>query len=303
MKHIIPYFLIFCFFASLNGQDAAIKKINLAVLELEGKNVSQAEASILTDKLRGEFVRSGRFQVIERGQMETILKEQGFQQSGCTDQSCLVEMGQLMGVERMAAGSVGKIGNMFLVSVRMIDVAKGQILATAEEERDGSIEEVLKSAIPAVVQALTDNTIGTPSSSVRLPPFASKPKGGLKPAAATCLMSDARVGLAMNEGQDVTIYDWMNFCGNVVQASGLGILIKAYTSYETGFQKAGARGFCVSYCMGPRAGSMLPEYKIRSIEKLLCIPVVNIYPTLAISMEAYSGKTLTQVIEEEKLKR
>ena len=64
---------------------------HIAVLDLEAVSVSLSEARTLTDKLRGELVRIRKFQVIERSQMEEILNEQGFQQTGaCNIDECFV---------------------------------------------------------------------------------------------------------------------------------------------------------------------------------------------------------------------
>ena len=43
---------------------AFAQDITIAVLEFEGKGVSQSEASILTDRLRDEIFNTGSFNVI-----------------------------------------------------------------------------------------------------------------------------------------------------------------------------------------------------------------------------------------------
>jgi len=78
---------------SLDAAQTAVKKINIAVLDLEGKGISSIEASVLGDKLRNELILTEKFDVIERGQMQSILKEQGFQQTGCTSSECAIEAG------------------------------------------------------------------------------------------------------------------------------------------------------------------------------------------------------------------
>ncbi len=69
-----------------------VAQTNIAVLEFDGKNVSSEEASALTDRLRIELFKTNRFSVIEREKMDTILKEQGFQMSGCASDACAVEI-------------------------------------------------------------------------------------------------------------------------------------------------------------------------------------------------------------------
>ena len=103
--------------------------VNIAVLDLEPRGGLSAEEILsLSDRLRGEFVETGKFTVLERSQMDQILKEQGFQQTGvCSDASCMVEMGQLLAVQKMVGGSVGKVGKVFSVNLKIIDVKTGRI--------------------------------------------------------------------------------------------------------------------------------------------------------------------------------
>lgn len=125
-------------------------------------------------------------------------------------------------------------------------------------------------------------------------------KGGVGPCLATCIFSDTRIGLALNEGKEIETYDWITLASSFV---GLTPVAKAYAAYENGYKQAGMTGFCVGYLWGPRPGRMFDEYKLRSKEIMLCIPCVQLYPMIALPCEAYNGKTLTEVIEEEGLKR
>jgi hypothetical protein len=128
--------------------------VNIAVLDLEADGISASEAKTLTNKLRGELFKTGKFTVVERGRMDEILKEQGFQQAGCTSQECAVEVGQLLGVDRMIAGSIGKVGSIFLVSLRLLDVGQGKIIQNVDEEISGTIEDVLISGIGRVAKKM-----------------------------------------------------------------------------------------------------------------------------------------------------
>ena len=93
-------------------------KLNIAVNDLSGKGIEKSTAGIISDRLRSELIKTGVFRVMERNEMENVLKEQGFQKTGaCDDASCLIEVGQILGVDRMVAGSVGKVGNFFTISL------------------------------------------------------------------------------------------------------------------------------------------------------------------------------------------
>lgn len=136
----IPLFALIILLIANNTQSSPLP---IAVNDLEAKGIQKSEASIISDKIRTILFDSGKFSVLERAQMEEILKEQGFQQTGCTDQTCAVEIGQLLGVKYMVAGSIGKLGKTFLISLRMIDVATGKVLISEDMDCKCSIEDVL----------------------------------------------------------------------------------------------------------------------------------------------------------------
>ncbi|MCK4445562.1 MAG: hypothetical protein KAW56_00610 [Candidatus Marinimicrobia bacterium] len=123
---------------------------NIAVIEFSGKNISKDETSILTDRLIIELVNTNKFTVLEREKMDEILKEQGFQISGCTSNECVVEIGQLTGVEKVVAGSIGKVGDIYSISARIVSVETGKILATATYDYKGDIGNLLEKGMKII---------------------------------------------------------------------------------------------------------------------------------------------------------
>ncbi|RMH63237.1 MAG: DUF2380 domain-containing protein [Calditrichaeota bacterium] len=115
----------------------------IAVLDLRGEGVTNSEAKTLTERLRSRLVNTGAFIVLEREQMNEILTEQGFQQSGCVSDECLVEIGRMVGVQQMVGGSIGKIGQTYTLDLRIIDVETGRILRTVSEDYRGSADGLL----------------------------------------------------------------------------------------------------------------------------------------------------------------
>lgn len=98
-------------------------KDNIAVMELE----SNTDVSGFSSRLRSELFKTGKFTVIERSQMNMILKEQGFQQTGCTSTEYAVEAGQLIGVKKIVIGSIDRISYMYSINIRIVDVETGKI--------------------------------------------------------------------------------------------------------------------------------------------------------------------------------
>ena len=122
-------------------------RVALGVLDLESGTIPAAELRVLSDRLRVELFNTGQFRIIERERIDAVLQEQGFQLSGCTAMSCVVEIGELIGVRKMVAGSVGKVGDVYSLTLRIIDVESGAIERTAVQDCRCSLQQLLTSTI------------------------------------------------------------------------------------------------------------------------------------------------------------
>ncbi len=130
------------------------KAIPIAILDFEANGISQTEAIALTDRLRNELFRLGQFEVVERGLMEDILLEQDFQLTGCTTNDCLVEVGRLIGARQVVGGRISKLGAMFTVSARVVDVETGKVLGVSDYDLRGGLEEMLTVGMKQVAHGL-----------------------------------------------------------------------------------------------------------------------------------------------------
>lgn len=129
---------------------------SLAVLSLHAKGMEESDAAVLTDVLRSKIGEDKNIDVIERSRMEEILKEQGFQMSGaCSESSCAVKAGQVLGVKNIVMGSVGLIGKTYTLNVRIVDVSSGKIEKEVTEYHKGSKDGLLTDVVPLVVSKLT----------------------------------------------------------------------------------------------------------------------------------------------------
>ena len=137
------------------AQDLAEGKKTVAILDFEGRGISVMEAATLTDRLMSEMVNTDAIIMVERNQMDEILQEQGFQQSGCTTNECAIEIGQLMNVEKIIGGSVNKVGNTFSSSIRMINIFNGNIEKIISFDYSGPIDEMLKRGMKKIAIELT----------------------------------------------------------------------------------------------------------------------------------------------------
>ena len=98
----------------------ARNRITLAVLDFEGKNTSQETAEAVTELLRTSLFNTGRFTVVERAKVAQILEEQQFQSSGLTHMDQAVEIGRLLNVQKIMAGSLSRLGETFVMNTRIV---------------------------------------------------------------------------------------------------------------------------------------------------------------------------------------
>lgn len=126
------------------------RKPTVAVLDFEPVDVSKLEAVMIGDMVREELVRQGRFTVLERKNMNAILKEQSFQATGCSTEECRVQMGQLLNAEIVVSGQLVKSGETWQVTAKALDVATAKIVNAARVD----VEDLAKAG-PALEQLVT----------------------------------------------------------------------------------------------------------------------------------------------------
>ena len=142
-------------FKGLNYSAPTETLTNIAVVDFIGNNISDGEVNALTDRLRVELFKTKHFKVIEREMMQEVLKEQGFQQSGCTTDKCMVRIGRLVGVEKIIGGSISKVGNVYSVSSRIVNVETGEIEKSEVYDYIGEIGQLLTNGMRMVAIGLT----------------------------------------------------------------------------------------------------------------------------------------------------
>ncbi|MGH7568176.1 MAG: CsgG/HfaB family protein [Gemmatimonadales bacterium] len=99
---------------------AALPKRRVAVLDFDYATVHAYVVDIfgsdqdigkgIADMIVTNLVRNGTYAVIERKQLDQVLREQNFQQSGRADASSAVQLAKLLGVDAIVIGSITEFG-------------------------------------------------------------------------------------------------------------------------------------------------------------------------------------------------
>lgn len=142
------YLLLLIFISTTLATNVALKSLNQ-------EGVDSVTAELITERIRLELFRTNQFRVMERNEMESVLKEQEISASGlCNEMSCDVELGRLLSVEKVITGSVGKIDSLYILSLRLINVETAQIEQVADVDVEGSLQKLFSVAIPSLVNEL-----------------------------------------------------------------------------------------------------------------------------------------------------
>ena len=146
----MKYLSLILFVIPLFGQQT------LGVIDFKGKGVSKTEASALTDRFASELFKLNIYTLVERDRIGEILTEQGFQQSGCTTSECAVELGKMLGTELIITGAISKVGNVFSVASRIVNVESGKIEKMSDYDYQGEIGQLLIGGMENAVKKLVE---------------------------------------------------------------------------------------------------------------------------------------------------
>jgi curli biogenesis system outer membrane secretion channel CsgG len=119
MKRISVLLLALAIGAGTLAAQAPTKR-RIAVLDFDYATVHQWVYDIfgsdqdigkgIADMLVTNLVRNGTYSVIERKQLDQVLREQNFQQSGRADPSSAVQLAKILGVDAIIIGSITQFG-------------------------------------------------------------------------------------------------------------------------------------------------------------------------------------------------
>ncbi|MCB4792801.1 MAG: PorV/PorQ family protein [Elusimicrobia bacterium] len=133
-------------------KDIKGKQLNVAVLDFQAlAPISMSEATFTTEIFRSSLVKSKRYKIVDRNNMEKVLAEQGLQQTGCTSNECAVKMGKLLNVNKIVSGTFGKLGAHYLLTISVLDVETSEIIY--------SDKAFCKELTPDQVQLMTDGLL------------------------------------------------------------------------------------------------------------------------------------------------
>jgi hypothetical protein len=106
----------------------------ISVLDFDASGISSSEARVIVDFITSHIVETDKYIVIDRMQREANLEEIEFSYQDCSDEECQIEIGRLLSANQIVIGSLGKVGNRYILNIRLILVETGETLRSVSEK-------------------------------------------------------------------------------------------------------------------------------------------------------------------------
>jgi len=125
--------------------DISGKKLAVVGLTSATKNLSQDVLDGMTTFLENAFVNVGSVSIVDRSDIDKIMKELELQSSDAfaSSDTAAVKVGKLSGADIIVTGTVSLVGKKYYLNVRLISVETGEVLASSiasADSPDGFLE-------------------------------------------------------------------------------------------------------------------------------------------------------------------
>lgn len=143
-------------------------------MRLEPRGLSAADEQnipvLVTDALSLDVERLSRCQVISQSDIQAMAAFQVMREQ-CADDatnSCMAEIGSALGVERIVTGSIGRLGDDYVLQARLVDINTAVVEQRAEQIVRGGPSQ-LRAATTTLARVLLQVEAQAPGSAAGLP--------------------------------------------------------------------------------------------------------------------------------------
>ena len=126
---------------------AAWSQPKVAVLDaIIPQNMDPSIQGPATEKIIEKLVQSNRFTVLDRANIEGVLKEREFQVSGMVSDQDVVTAGKYLGADYVVVAKLSRVGDTNFISGKMINVKTGVIASQTSAQGDGKLSVLINLA-------------------------------------------------------------------------------------------------------------------------------------------------------------
>lgn len=170
MKHLITIFLLGITFFS----NAQSEKTSIGILPITSTDGKQYKETVsITEEITNAFVKTKRFILVDRTKMDALKNEKHLQKTEDFIDGSTIEQGKSLGAQYLISSTLSSYSNngeicKFLVTLKVIDVSTGQIIASELiQAKGGDITGTLLNTVLEKNVANTKNPDGALRKALR----------------------------------------------------------------------------------------------------------------------------------------
>lgn len=104
-----------------------------------------------TEVFTSQMLKSGKFKIVERTDLEKVLQEQRLSLSGAIETDKAADVGKLVGAKLLAMGSINRLGGSYQISIRLVNAETSEVITSEYAEVPvKTFEEETKLYLPYV---------------------------------------------------------------------------------------------------------------------------------------------------------
>lgn len=137
------------------------RPVRVAVYDLKVDGVDERVGRVVTDAIVAEVRKRQRVAVVSMDEVRAMLDLEAQKAlMGCSDDSCLSEIADSLGVDQIVIGSLARVGEESIFSLRLLDQREAEALGQVNQRLAGAGgEEFLAMVGPAVSQLFGDRPL------------------------------------------------------------------------------------------------------------------------------------------------
>jgi hypothetical protein len=136
------------------GEASVRGKVRLVVYDLEAGERLRPAAMILSEALREELFKLGRFQLVNRENLGKVLQEIELGMSGLVDEKQAVQIGKGLAAGEVVTGQLGALGKSYILQAKRIDAESFRTLSIQSLKSSRGEEDILLIGIPDLARRL-----------------------------------------------------------------------------------------------------------------------------------------------------
>ncbi len=135
------------------------KKISIAVIRFKSLNQEAHDISLgdlVSETFTSALVNSSAFKIIEREQLDKVIKEMEMSKTGFIDTTDAVQIGKMLHADAIITGSVALLGGQIQLNARIIDIESAYVISAESKTARYTLQNI-NTVVNSIVRKLSSS--------------------------------------------------------------------------------------------------------------------------------------------------